>query len=68
MASGRTSQIGFMPKALSTKPEPYQFTWTPTAKYNEIFIGWTQPPTDYRKWGDLVHAWAAHCGRAVRRR
>ena len=53
-------EIGFMPKALSTKPEPYQFTWTPTAKYNEIFLGWTQPPTDYRKWGDLVHAWAAH--------
>jgi xylan 1,4-beta-xylosidase len=53
-------EVGFMPKALSTKPEPYQFTWTPTAKYNEIFLGWTQPPTDYRKWGDLVHAWAAH--------
>jgi xylan 1,4-beta-xylosidase len=53
-------EIGFMPKALSTKPEPYQFTWTPTARYNEIFLGWTQPPTDYRKWGDLVHAWAAH--------
>jgi xylan 1,4-beta-xylosidase len=53
-------EVGFMPKALSTKPEPYQFTWTPTAKYNEIFLGWTQPPTDDRKWGDLVHAWAAH--------
>jgi xylan 1,4-beta-xylosidase len=53
-------EIGFMPKALSIKPEPYQFTWTPTAKYNEIFLGWTQPPTDYRKWGELVHAWAAH--------
>lgn len=53
-------EIGFMPKALSTKPEPYQFTWTPTAKYNEIFLGWTQPPTDYRKWRDLVGAWAAH--------
>jgi xylan 1,4-beta-xylosidase len=53
-------EVGFMPKALSTKPEPYQFTWTPTARYNEIFLGWTHPPTDYGKWGDLVHAWAAH--------
>jgi xylan 1,4-beta-xylosidase len=53
-------QIGFMPKALSTRPEPYQHTWTPTAKYNEIFLGWTYPPTDFAKWGDLAHAWAAH--------
>jgi xylan 1,4-beta-xylosidase len=53
-------EIGFMPKALSRKPEPYQFTWTPTAKYNEIFLGWTSPPTDYPKWGALVHAWVDH--------
>src|SRR6476660_1513952 len=33
-------EIGFMPKALSVKPEPYQHVWTPTAKYNEIFLGW----------------------------
>jgi xylan 1,4-beta-xylosidase len=53
-------QIGFMPKALSTHPEPYQHTWTPTAKYNEIFLGWTHPPTDFTKWGDIAHEWAAH--------
>jgi xylan 1,4-beta-xylosidase len=53
-------EIGFMPKALSRKPEPYQHTWTPTAKYNEIFLGWTQPPSDYGRWGALVHAWAQH--------
>jgi xylan 1,4-beta-xylosidase len=53
-------QIGFMPKALSTRPEPYQHSWTPTAKYNEIFLGWTHPPTNYAKWGDLAHAWASH--------
>src|SRR6185436_8925474 len=32
-------QIGFMPKALSVKPDPYQHTWTPTAKYDEIYTG-----------------------------
>ena len=53
-------EIGFMPKALSVKPEPYQHVWTPTAKYNEIFLGWTQPPSDFTRWGELVHAWAAH--------
>src|SRR4026208_369419 len=29
-------QIGFRPKALSGKPEPYQHQWTPKAKYDEI--------------------------------
>ena len=54
-------EIGFMPKALSVKPEPYRHTWTPEAKYDEIFTGWAYPPTDYRKWADLVYAWAKHC-------
>jgi xylan 1,4-beta-xylosidase len=54
-------QIGFMPKALSVKPEPYQHHWTPTAKYDEIYTGWAYPPTDYAKWGELVYEWAKHC-------
>jgi xylan 1,4-beta-xylosidase len=54
-------QIGFMPKDLSTKPEPYQHAWTPTAKYDEIYTGWAYPPTDYRKWGELAYAWTRHC-------
>jgi xylan 1,4-beta-xylosidase len=54
-------QIGFMPKALSTKPEPYQHAWTPAAKYDEIYTGWAYPPTDYGKWGELVYQWAKHC-------
>src|SRR5438874_2149283 len=33
-------QIGFMPKELSTRPEPYQHKWTPRASYNEIYTGW----------------------------
>ena len=54
-------QIGFMPKALSIKPEPYQHVWTPTAKYDEIYTGWSYPPQDYAKWGELVYQWTKHC-------
>src|SRR6478609_3381942 len=51
----------FMPEALSTKPQPYKHSWTPLAKYEEIYTGWAYPPTDYKKWGDLIYAWARHC-------
>src|SRR5215471_3027073 len=54
-------QIGFMPKDLSIKAEPYQHSWTPTAKYDEIFTGWAYPPKDYAKWGELAYQWAKHC-------
>jgi xylan 1,4-beta-xylosidase len=54
-------QIGFMPKAMSIKPEPYQHMWTPTAKYDEIYTGWSYPPQDYAKWGELAYQWAKHC-------
>src|ERR671915_545959 len=54
-------QIGFMPKALSTKPEPYQHKWTPKAKYDEIYTGWAYPPKDYGKWAELVFQWTKHC-------
>jgi xylan 1,4-beta-xylosidase len=55
------AQIGFMPKALSIKPEPYQHHWTPKAKYDEIYTGWAYPPKDYAKWGELVFQWVSHC-------
>src|ERR1700674_5170449 len=54
-------QIGFMPKALSSKPDPYQHHWTPAAKYDEIFTGWAYPPRDYKKWAELVYQWTTHC-------
>ncbi len=54
-------QIGFMPKILSTNPEPYQHSWTPTAKYDEIYTGWAYPPKDYKKWAELVYQWTKHC-------
>jgi xylan 1,4-beta-xylosidase len=54
-------QIGFMPEALSTNPQPYQHKWTPAAKYDQIYTGWSYPPKDYAKWGELVYQWAKHC-------
>lgn len=54
-------QIGFMPKALSTRPEPYQHQWTPRARYEEIYTGWAYPPTDYSRWAELVFQWTRHC-------
>ncbi len=54
-------EIGFMPEALSIKPEPYRHHWTPEAKYDAIFTGWAYPPKDYKKWGDLVFEWTEHC-------
>ena len=54
-------EIGFMPKALSIKPEPYQHRWTPEAKYDEIYTGWSYPPKDYAKWAELVYRWTRHC-------
>ena len=52
-------QIGFMPQALSRKPEPYQHHWSPQG--GNISTGWAYPPTDYRKWGELVYQWVTHC-------
>ena len=54
-------QIGFMPQALSINPEPYRHHWTPTAKYDEIYTGWSYPPKDYAKWAELVYQWTKHC-------
>ena len=55
------AQIGFMPKALSTHPEPYQHEWRPGMKYDLISAGWAFPPKDYAKWGELTYQWVKHC-------
>jgi xylan 1,4-beta-xylosidase len=55
------AQIGFMPEALSIKPNPYQHQWKPGVKYDEILTGWAYPPKDYKKWGNLVYEWVKHC-------
>ncbi len=54
------AQIGFMPKALSVKPEPYQHEWRPGLPYNKVYTGWAHPPRDYAKWGELVFQWVKH--------
>jgi xylan 1,4-beta-xylosidase len=54
-------QIGFMPKALSSNPDPYQHKFGAGATFEELFCGWAQPPKDYDKWGELVYQWTKHC-------
>jgi xylan 1,4-beta-xylosidase len=49
-------EIGFMPEALSTHPEPYRHTFPK----GDISTGWAYPPRDYDKWGKLIHAYAEH--------
>lgn len=53
-------EIGFMPEALSTHPEPYQPTWVPGAKNDHYYIGWTYPPKSYQRWADLIYHWVQH--------
>jgi xylan 1,4-beta-xylosidase len=50
-------EIGFMPKALSTHPDPYQHDFP----QGDVFTGWSYPPTNYEKWGELVYQWVKHC-------
>lgn len=54
-------EIGFMPEALSTKPQPYQHEWRPGLNYLKIATGWSYPPKDYQKWAELVYQWTLHC-------
>ncbi len=54
------AQIGFMPEALSTEPEPYRHYWAPGKQYKEIMTGWAHPPKDYNKWAELVYQWVKH--------
>ena len=50
-------EIGFMPKDLSSKPDPYEHTWS---KGGNLWTGWTYPPKDYNKWRELVYQWVKH--------
>jgi xylan 1,4-beta-xylosidase len=54
-------EIGFMPQAMSTKPDPYHPTWIPGGANKEYSIGWSYPPKDFNKWGELVYQWVRHC-------
>lgn len=53
-------EIGFMPQALSSRPDPYQVEWLPGAPNREYSAGWSYPPNDFAKWGNLVEHWVRH--------
>ena len=53
-------QLGFMPQALSTHPDPYQHEWRPGLKYDLISAGWAYPPKDYAKWAEVIYQWTKH--------
>jgi xylan 1,4-beta-xylosidase len=53
-------EIGFMPEALSTHPEDYPHQPAPD-KMVSPGVGFSYPPKDYAKWGELCHQWARHC-------
>ncbi|MEO8484065.1 MAG: beta-xylosidase [Acidobacteriota bacterium] len=53
-------QLGFMPEALSAKPQPYRHNWKPGDNYNDIYTGWAHPPADYGKWRTLIFELTQH--------
>lgn len=48
-------ELGFMPEALSSHPQPYHIPWPQGGA-----AGWSFPPRDYARWGELVYQVAAH--------
>jgi xylan 1,4-beta-xylosidase len=52
-------EIGFMPQALSTRPEPYRHDF-PRARVSDIYTGWAYPPKNYQKWSELVFQFVLH--------
>jgi xylan 1,4-beta-xylosidase len=52
-------EIGFMPEALSTHPEPYQHHWAPGGS-GKLETGWAYPPKDFKKWAELIYQWVKH--------
>jgi len=49
-------EIGFMPEALSTHPQPYRHKFPESS----VFTGWAYPPKDYQKWSELVFQFVRH--------
>ncbi|WP_454884747.1 GH39 family glycosyl hydrolase [Sphingomonas oryzagri] len=52
-------ELGFMPEAMSTHPEPYQHDFRPGS--GNIRTGWAYPPKDYARWEELIYQWVRHC-------
>jgi xylan 1,4-beta-xylosidase len=53
-------EIGFMPKALSSHPEPYAPVWKPGDKFDHYYVGWSYPPNNYDKWNELIYQLVKH--------
>jgi len=51
-------EIGFMPEALSSHPQPYRHNFP----QGPVFTGWAYPPKDYQKWAELVFQFVHHLG------
>ena len=49
-------EVGFMPEALSTHPQPYRHDFP----NGDIFTGWAYPPKDYQRWSELVFQFVRH--------
>jgi xylan 1,4-beta-xylosidase len=49
-------EIGFMPEALSTHPQPYRHNFP----QGSIYTGWAYPPRDYQKWSEVVFQFVHH--------
>ncbi len=49
-------EIGFMPEALSTHPQPYRHNFP----QGSVFTGWAYPPKDYQKWLEVVFQFVRH--------
>jgi len=49
-------EIGFMPEALSTHPQPYRHNFPQGA----IFTGWAYPPKNYERWAEVVFQFVRH--------
>jgi xylan 1,4-beta-xylosidase len=54
------AEIGFMPREMSTHPDPYQHHFG-ESNAGSLFTGWSYPPKNYTNWGELVYQWAKHC-------
>ena len=52
-------ELGFMPEALSTRPQPYQHDFRPGS--GTLRTGWAFPPKDYARWEELIYQWVRHC-------
>jgi len=52
-------ELGFMPQALSTRPEPYRHNF-PNDPVGSIYTGWAYPPKDYQKWSEMIFQFVGH--------